>query len=212
MSKNRNNSPYSAAITGASFLFDEFNRVLPLMLDVESDRLLKQEIIDNNVLQVNSETSRKRFVSEFRKRFKTMPKDFWDFYTPLSEPAKRAALLFVMLKTYKIVFEFHVNVAMKKWRSANHIVEMTDVEAEIYELASKDEFVDSWTPLTKRKTCMSYLTMLRQAGMLDSRNELVPLLLDSSDYEYYFTHNEQWFLEACLLQPYQIETIKKSMI
>ena len=63
-------SPYSA-ITGCTFLYYEFKRVLPILMDENSSELLKKEIEENNLLQVNSLTSRKRFVGEFKKRFDT---------------------------------------------------------------------------------------------------------------------------------------------
>lgn len=42
---------------------------------------------------------------------------------------------------------------------------------------------------------------------MDNKNGLLPV--SCNNFAYYLTHGEQWFLEACLLQPYQIESIKK---
>lgn len=35
--------------------------------------------------------------------------------------------------------------------------------------------------------------------------------LSCGNLDYYLRIGEPWFLEACLLQPYQIENIKKSL-
>lgn len=48
-------SPYTT-ITGCTFLFYEFQRMLPLLTDANSKSLLKDEIENNRVLQVNSIT------------------------------------------------------------------------------------------------------------------------------------------------------------
>lgn len=61
-----NNSPYSAAITGCGFQMREFISILPLLEASDAAKLLREEVKNNNLLQVNSQTSRDRFVSEFR--------------------------------------------------------------------------------------------------------------------------------------------------
>ena len=37
MAVNKTNSPYSAAITGCTFMFYEFNRCLPLLMDNDAE-------------------------------------------------------------------------------------------------------------------------------------------------------------------------------
>ena len=80
---------------------------------------------------------------------------------------------------------------------------------EFNEIAAKDEFVDSWSDSTKGKVASAYLTILRKVGMLSNDNRLHSLLCNN--YYYYLAKGESWFLEACLLQPYEIDNIKKSM-
>ena len=60
MSAKRNNSPYSA-ITGCPFMFYEFERILPMMMNPDSAQLLKDEIENNQILQINNLMARKRF-------------------------------------------------------------------------------------------------------------------------------------------------------
>lgn len=194
-------------------MFHEMNRCLPLFMSSEADALIKQEIEENNLLMVNSLISRKRFMAEFQRRFKAVPRPFWLWYQTLEEKAQRAALLFVMLKTYRLAFDFHFNVTRKKFFSIIQELNSSDLEMEYYEIASRDEFVNSWSDATRKKCISSYLTILRHAGMLEAKtNMLLPLVLDNKDYEYYLRCNEQWFLEACLLQQYEIDNIKQALI
>ena len=62
-------SPYSAAVTGGGFLFNETNAILPLLLDENAVALIKDEVLHNNLLHINSEKSRKRNVAEIKRRF-----------------------------------------------------------------------------------------------------------------------------------------------
>lgn len=195
-------------------MFYEMNRCLPLLMDSDADALLKKEIEENQILMVNSVSARKKFILEFQRRYKAVPRTFWLWYASLSdEQAQRAAMFYVILKTYRLLFDFHFNVARQKFFSITHEMTFNDVDMEFSEIASRDEFVNSWSESTRKKCIGTYLTILRQIGMLDQKtNELSPLLLNDNDYEYYLRSGEQWFLEACLLQQYEIDNIKSNLL
>ena len=85
-----------------------------------------------------------------------------------------------------------------------------DLLIELNEISARDEFVDSWSEATKKRVASGYLSILKKVGMLTHKGVLKPLLCDN--YDFYLMIGEPWFLEACLLQPYQIEKIKKSLL
>lgn len=203
-------SPYTAAITGGGFLFTETNALLPLLQSPDRESLLKDEKLNNRLLQINAETSRYRAIMEIARRYDAMPVSFWNDYLAMNEADQQVALFFVILKTYKICFDFHINVTMRKWNSISKQLVYEDIEMEFSEVSARDEFVDSWSDKTKRKVASAYLTVLRKVGILDKEDNLHPL--SASNFDYYITNGEQWFLEACLLQPYQIENIKKQLV
>lgn len=207
---NKNKSPYTAAITGGSFLYEETLVLLPLLQAEDSERLLHEEALNNNLLHINAETSRKRAIMEIKRRYESVHVSFWNDFKEMDINDQKVALFYVILKTYKICFDFHVNVAMRKWNSISQSIDKDDVMMELNEIAANDAFVDSWSDNTKDKVAGSYLTILRKAGMLDNGNRLQPL--SCGNYEYYLAKGEPWFLEACLLQPYEIDNIKKAMI
>ncbi len=205
----KKNSPYTAAITGGGFLFTETNALLPLLQSPDRAALLKDERVNNRLLQINAESSRYNAIVEIARRYDAMPADFWEDYKIMNENDQQVALFFVILKTYKICFDFHINVTMRKWNSISKSLVYDDIEMEFNEVSARDEFVDSWSEKTKRKVAGSYLTILRKVGILDNEDNLHPL--SASNFDYYIINGEQWFLEACLLQPYQIENIKKQL-
>lgn len=206
----KSNSPYTAAITGGGFLFEEANILLPLLESENREELLKQEVLSNELLHINAETSRKKGIGEIARRYDVMPSSFWRDYRAMTLDDQRVAYFCVILKTYKILFDFHVNVTLRKWNSISKSVSIEDVILELNEISANDTFVDSWSDATKKKVAGAYLTILRKVGILDKENMLHPLTC--SNFTYYITHGEQWFLEACLLQPYQIETIKNQLV
>lgn len=208
----KKNSPYTSAMTGGAFLYYEFMRILPLLMSDKSDELLKDEILNNKLLQVNSQTSRQRFISEFKRRFNSVPIAFWNEFLTLSEKGQRAGLLYVMLKTYKLVFDFHFNVTIRRWNSVDKTLKLIDLMMEFNEISSRDEFVDTWKDNTKSRCASQYLTFLRHSGLLDEKtSELQAIHLEPSEYKYYINSGEEWFLEACLLYPFEINDIKAAL-
>lgn len=209
---NKNNSPYTATITGCAFLFNEFLRILPLLMSEKANELLKDEVKNNRLLQVNSQKARQTFITEFKRRYNAVPASFWVGLQDRNEKAQRVGLLYAILKAYKLVFDFHFNVTIKRWNSVDQTLRKNDIMMEFSELSSRDEFVDSWTDKTKDRCASQYLTILRQVGLLQEKtDELHPIHLTPTDYEYYIHNGEEWFLEACLLYPYEINEIKMKL-
>lgn len=191
-------SKYSASMTGCGFVFNEFNSVLPLLMSSNNKELIKQEVINNQYLMMNSENTRKRCVSELQKRFAAVPESFWQYYMNLNDEDKRIALLYSLLKAYAILKDLHQNVVQPQWNSIDKTLNGDNLLVEIYNIASSDEFVDSWSEQTKQKIVSWYQTVLFQVGMLsraDQRLRQVRLVDDTWFHE----EGETWFLEACLI-------------
>jgi hypothetical protein len=209
---NKINSPYRS-ITGCAFQYYEYQRLLPLLMDPDSERLLKEEVEQNRFLQINARTARIRFVTEFKHRFSAVPRAFWKQWETLSEEGQRAGLFYAILKTYKLVFDFHFDVTVRKWNSIDHQLTKSDLMMEMNEIAAKDVFVDSWSENTKNRCVSQYLTILRQTGLLEGKeNQLHPLHLSSVNSAYYFRSGEEWFFDACLLYPYEVKALKSQLL
>ena len=81
----KQNSPYTATITGCGFLYYEFLRILPLLMSEDSAKLLKEEIDNNLLFQVNSQKARLRFLAEFKRRYNALPISFWNDFLKMNE-------------------------------------------------------------------------------------------------------------------------------
>ena len=70
-------SPYTAAMTGCGFMWEEMTHILPLLMSPDSEKLLKQEVIENNYIMLKTEHTRKRAIAEFVRRYNSVPHHFW---------------------------------------------------------------------------------------------------------------------------------------
>ena len=209
MNKNNINSSYSAAFTAGALLYQEMNSVLHLLMQPNGEELMKDEIKKNEFLNVASINTRKRYVPELIRRYKAVPVSFWQDYLSFSEKAQRVALFYVVMKTYKLIWDFHINVTIPKWKSFDPTITKEDLNLRYNEIAGNDEFVASWSELTQNKIISVYLHILHQAGMRqEGKSDLKQPDLTDEEYLYYLKINEPWFLDACLLHAYQVESIK----
>ena len=200
---------YTAAMTGCSFMHNEMKAVLPILLSPDADTLLKKEISANNILLIKSETSRKKAVLEFKRRFNAVPRQFWEWFATVSESTQLWAMFFVNLKTYRIYFDFQVNVVLNKWNGISRTITYNDILSEFYQISASNAFVDSWSKETKDRITSSFITLLRKVGLLDAKtSELRSPQVNEEEFAYFLKINEAWFLDACLLEPYVINRIK----
>ena len=196
-------------MTGCSFMHNEMKAMLPLLLSPDADTLLKKEISENNILLIKSETSRKKAVLEFKRRFNAVPREFWEWFATVSESTQLWAMFFVNLKTYRIFFDFQVNVVLNNWNGISRTVTYNDILSEFYQISASNAFVDSWSKETKDRITSSFITLLRKVGLLDAKtSELRSPQVNEEEFAYFLKINEAWFLDACLLEPYVINRIK----
>lgn len=190
-------------------MFNEMKAILPLFLSDDAESLIKQEITENNLLLIKSETSRKRAVSEFRRRFNAVPRSFWEWFNTVSETTQLFAMFYVNLKTYRILFDFQINVVLSNWNGISQSVTYNDVLSELYQISASDEFVDNWSEETKNKVVSWFITLLVKVGLLNKKtSQLSSPLINEEEFAYFLKINEAWFLEACLLDPFVINRIK----
>lgn len=204
------NSPYSASFTARALGYYEMESILPVLLDESIQDKVRVLSQDSTHLQLATLGSRKRVLAEMLVRFNAVNRSFWDRYIGLGEKEKRLALLFVVLKSYRLLFELQVNLVIPKYYSPDRVLSKNDVYAAISEVASRDEFVDSWSEDTRKRAASQYVTILRQAGLIDeSTDELRETDVADDELYYYVKTGEIWFLQACLLPGYRVEQIKQ---
>ena len=193
-------------------MLDETVALIPLLQSPNSHELLKNEITQNQLMALGKTATRTRNLTEIRRRFNSVPLTYWDWFMQLSREDKVGALFFVILKAYYLLFDFQLNVVMSQWRSARQTITKADVMMHLNEIAANDDFVDGWSAETKARVCTGCIAFLRGVGMLDPKTDVLkPLRMSDEAFAYYLETGEAWFLEACLLQPYEISRIKEGL-
>lgn len=192
------------------YLQNEFDRVLHLFLSDNAETLIKQEIEANSLLMLNSRSTRTHAFCEMRKRFNACPREFWKYYQGLpTGDVRRLAYFYAILKAYRLLFDLHINVTVRRWQSVQKTICSEDLRLEFNEIAGRDSFVASWSELTQKKVFTAYLSIMRKVGLLSGSPEILnPVSRNMEDFRFYLENGESWFLEACLLHKYEITNMR----
>ena len=193
-------------------MYEEMRALLPMLMSSDRDSLLKEELRTGEHLMMSSERARSRAIPEFVKRYNAVPKSFWNWFLTLNDKSQRVAMFYVILKTYKIVFDLHINVVLGHWRGVDQRVTKNDLMMEFNEISARDAFVESWSENTKDRVASAVSSILRKVGLMEEKNfDLKSVDFSEIDCSYYIRNNELWFLEACFLEPYEVQKMKEDL-
>jgi len=207
------NTLYSASFTAGSLLYRETTALLPLLLKDDAKLLVKDEIKQNNLLNINSQKARERTIIEIQKRMAVVDHKFWETYLASHVEGQKIMLFYLCLKVYKLMFDYHFNVTVPQWNSSNPVIEPFLFQIELNEIGARVDYVDKWTESTKGKTISVYMRILKDIDMLDQKTlRLKSILIIGEFWDYFVKQRELWFLDACLLNPIAKRNLIESVL
>ena len=191
-------------------MLDETVSLLPTLQSPDADSLLRDEVETNRFLQLGKAKTRLRMMTEFKRRYATMPPSFWKWFLALDRAGQVIALYYCLMCTYLLVKDVHLNLVLPRFKSANPVVSKADVERHICKIAAEDPFVESWSDATKGKVAGACLSFLRAVGMVDSvSGELKAVPVADKLAEHFISRGESWYLEALGMPLYEIKRIRE---
>lgn len=190
---------YDANFTAGGLLLNEFKVLEKMLLGNQFDQEIHQEELHNNVIGIATMSARKRIISEIKRRCTMAPLGFWSHFFKWNEQEMKFGLLFLCFKTYPIVIDLHIEVALKKFITGN-TMSAYDIQMRMDEIASKDEFVSKWSQSTIEKLNVQYRKALKDVGLYDGKQLLRPVHISLTFWQYFEDINEEWFLTACFLK------------
>jgi hypothetical protein len=135
------------------------------------------------------------------KRYASAPPGFWKFFFERQEEEQKLALFFLCLKTYSLMLDYHLEVALKRWKARSEQLDTLDIQFRLDEISSFHPEVYAWSESTKTKTITVYLRTLTEAGLLKQGNLQKPGNIHPDFWAYFIKNGESWFPEACFVNP-----------
>ena len=191
-----NRKKYDANFTAGGLLFREFNSIASILTSNNFIDQIHEESKLNLFLGIQTESARKRVISEIKRRYEIVDESFWKWFSNITEKEQKLALFYVCLKTYSIVLDLHLEVAVKKYRTGSNL-DSYSIQMRIHELVATNEEMGDWSTSTLDKINSQYRTTLKDCGLLNGET-LIPQSNISDLFWGYFEDIEQgWFKEMC---------------
>lgn len=97
---------YSLSLTAASLMNFETEQVALLYLEHKDWDIVKDLIVDDNILQKGTISTRKREFAEIKKRLTNISDEDLEFMSNCTTDELKLYCLFLCSKTYRLIFEF----------------------------------------------------------------------------------------------------------
>jgi len=195
----KNKKTYDANFTAGGLLLNEFKALEQILLQEDFELKIQREEENNNVIGIATMSARKRILSEIKRRYHTAPIGFWNYFFQWNDTEMKFGLLYLCFKTYPLVLDIHVEVALKKFITGNTMTAY-DIQMRLDEIASKDEHVAKWSNKTFDKINVQYRKAVKDVGIYDGANLNRPNNVSPLFWQYFESLNENWFLTACFLK------------
>jgi len=176
----------------------EILALLPYLKSSDVGKLLKREVAENKLLQINSEKTRAKVIRQIEGRLKFTFEGFWEDFESLSTIQQSIKLFYLVLKAIPLIYDLHFNVSLHAWKGSTREFDAFSLQMRLDEIGNEHQNVREWTENTRKEIIKIYRRILRQAGFLKG-DQLVKPLRGDDFFIPFIQNNEPWFLEACFL-------------
>ena len=173
------NNDYIFSYTAATLMLHETNEVMKKYLEYKDWNKVKEIVIEENIMQKQSVSSRKRVFTEIKRRIETLSNEQLEYVNESSSSDIRNFIFLTILKTYRFIFEFMTEVISKKVLMFDYKILNSDYETFFESKKYAVEQLENITEATQYKLKQVLFRILEEAMIIDntkSKNILKPHL------------------------------------
>lgn len=207
------NNDYIFSYTAATLMLHETNEVMKKYLEYKDWNKVKEIVIEENIMQKQSVSSRKRVFTEIKRRIETLSNEQLEYVNESSSSDIRNFIFLTILKTYRFIFEFMTEVISKKVLMFDYKILNSDYETFFESKRYAVEQLESITEATQYKLKQVLFRILEEAMIIDntkSKNILKPHL--SGEVIKLIIKDNPIYLKAFLYTDYEIEKMKERFL
>ena len=191
-------------------MLHETDEVMKKYLEYKDWNKVKEIVIEGNIMQKQSVSSRKRVFTEIKRRIETLSNEQLEYVNESSSSDIRNFIFLTILKTYRFIFEFMTEVISKKVLMFDYKILNSDYETFFESKRYAVEQLESITEATQYKLKQVLFRILEEAMIIDntkSKNILKPHL--SGEVIKLIIKDNPIYLKAFLYTDYEIEKMKE---
>ncbi len=204
------NNDYIFSYTAATLMLHETDEVMKKYLEHKDWEKVKDLVVEENIMQKQSVSSRKRVFAEIKRRIESLTSEQLEYVNKANSSDIRNLIFLSILKTYKFIFEFMAEVISKKVLMFDYKILNSDYETFFESKKYAVEQLENITEATQYKLKQVLFRILEEAMIIDntkSKNILKPHL--SSEVIELILKDNPTYLKAFLYTDYEIEKMKE---
>jgi len=161
---------YNTSLTNSSFWFLESKKVAELILEDYSKNEILNVALKDNIFQVDSENRIKKITNNVYKRLNVFPNDVLEYFGRVDVNSAKVFVLISILKSDKLFFEFMYEVFREHIVLGDLTLKNKDFDMFFDNKSYQSDIISSWSEETIERLKRSYITMLSEAGLLNTSN------------------------------------------
>lgn len=163
-------------------------------LDCGDWKVVRRQCLDDDILMLRFESSRKRISSELIKRLKTLSGAELSALAHSDETAAQTALCWIAIcRTYEFVNDFMQQVVATRWSQGKGTLPVGAYEAFFDEAALAHPELDGLSEATRPRLRNQLFQMTREAGFIDKDYNLLAYVLPIGAREFVGPDEEPFF-------------------
>ncbi len=192
---------YKSTIKSRPYLYKETKKAAILInkgLVVEN---IKNESLENNIFQLESEARKREVASIIVARLKAVDKFVIDKIENSNIETSKILVLYAIIKTDRLFFEFINEVYKEKVLLKDLFIRDKDFNIFFQNKMEQSEKVASWTEYTFKKLKQVYIRILFESGLILNQKgdrEIKVPIIDSEVKEYLYSIGDKVYLNAIL--------------
>jgi len=203
---------YLFTYTTCSLLVPETIEVIKKYQELKDWNKVRELVIEDNILQKNAISSRKRIFSELKRRIESLTNQELSIITQLGDSQLKYLVFLSILKTYRFIYEFMVEVVLQKYLLFDYKILNSDYESFFESKQLNVEQLNQITDTTKYKLKQVLFRMLEEVQIIDdTKNKIIKKPYLDEELAKVIALDNPNYLKGFLYNDYEINQIKSKL-
>ncbi len=191
--------------------FETF-QIAKLYLEHQDWLIVQKLVVDENMLQKGTISTRKREFAELKKRLIHLDNEALEFITKCTTDELKLFCLYTCAKTYRLLYEFIVEVIRHKYLMFDYLILDSDYVRFIESKTVSSLKLQKITDKTQYKIKQVIFRILEQSTLIDSaKNKNIQKPYISQDLEHIVSKDSPSYLALFLYSDEDIKNAKEGL-
>lgn len=154
------------ALTKNAFSLPETVAIASLLSKGTSPKQLRQQVLEDDILQLRSRSSREGALQTVLKRLKAVPENYVHLLASDNPDTRRSTLLFLVLRENRLLRELVTEVLIEKRNRLDTTITAADLRTFFEAKREQEPTVAQWSTSTYERTIQNTVLTLVKAGLL----------------------------------------------